>query len=111
MNVPASNNNDYNRGDIPGITTSSSEELLSDDDDSQFETPVIGQSDSINASPSPPHRARICGGTLRPRGPGTRQRAGNVSTFFGAIAKSYTSSSCTSSTITSQQNILVNRTV
>lgn len=63
MNVPASNNNDCNRGDIPGITASSSEELLSDDDDSQFETPVIGQSDSINTSPSPPHRARICGGT------------------------------------------------
>lgn len=42
MNVPASNNNDCNRGDIPGITASSSEEI-SDDDDSQFETLVIGQ--------------------------------------------------------------------
>ena len=43
MNVPASNNNDCNRGDIPGITASSSEEISDDDDDSQFETLVIGQ--------------------------------------------------------------------
>ena len=64
INIPASANNDCNisRRGISDTPACFNEQILSDDD-SQFESPFTGLSNSINTSPSPPHRGHTRGGT------------------------------------------------